>query len=507
MFENFDQNMNGWVVYDGSFAAGSGKLVVDDSQSGKAVYDASFDDFILEADVSLSKNGDGNAGLIFRATQLGKGPDAYQGYYVGISTGGTVVLGRGDGSWTSLSFANVAISANQMYHIKVQAISALITVFVDDMTSPKITILDATFARGAAGVRNFWAGATVKNFAISLAFADDFGSDLSGWKTYDGKFEATLSGMIASDTWSGKAVYVATFQDFVLEANLALSKAGDGNAGLIFRASDLGIGADAYHGYYAGVGTDGPLTFGRADGSWQYLASAKVEIIANKVIALKVRAIGDLIEVFVDDADAPKISFRDTTFKAGSAGVRVYQTGARLNSFKIQPVFLDKFDNKNMVGWKTLDGEFISGSGELDASNANSGKAIYDTTVKDFVLDSDITLTKSGGNAGLIFRATSLRDGADSYNGCFAGIDPSGWLVLGRADGSWNGLQSVSTSIAMNKKYHLKVKALGGQIQVFLDDMSNPKINVRDDTFLRGAVGVRIFHMGAKYENFMVQNL
>ncbi|GAB0145579.1 hypothetical protein EsHS_00006006 [Epichloe bromicola] len=505
---NFDKNMIGWKVFDGTFRETSNKLTVSDTNSGKAVYDALFDNFILDANVALSKNGDGNGGLVFRATELGNGPDAYHGYYVGITTAGKVLLGRADGTWNPLGSSQVSISANQMYHIRVQAMGDLINVFVEDMMNPKMSVRDGTFKRGSAGVRVFRTGATVDNFAVSLAVSDDFATNMANWKTYDGKFDVTSSEMVASDASSGKTVYVASFQDFVLEANIALTKISDGNAGLIFRATDLGHGPDAYHGYYAGIDTGGRVTLGRADGTWRHLARANADIAANEMHAMKVRAVGDLIEVFVDDAKTPKISFRDSTFKAGSAGVRVFNTGARVNSFMIQPVLLEKFDNKNMVGWESFDGDFKSGSGELLVSEANSGKAIYDTTIKDFILETDITLTKkNSGNAGLIFRAKKLGSGADTYHGYYAGIDVSGWLVLGRADGRWVTLQRVQMPVFANKKYHMKVQAIGELIEVFVENMSTPKISVRDHVFTTGAIGVRVFQMSARLENFMVQSM
>lgn len=364
--KNFDKNMVGWKVFDGTFHGTSNKLTVSDANSGKAVYDALFDDFILDANVALNKNGDGNGGLVFRATELGNGPDAFHGYYVGIATAGKVLLGRVDGTWNPLGSSQLSISANQMYHIRVQALGDLINVFVEDMKNPKLSVKlsvrDGTFKRGSAGVRVFRTGATVDNFAVSLALSDDFATNMANWNTYDGKFDVKYSEIVASDMSSGKAVHVGSFQDFVLEANITLTKISDGNAGLIFRATDLGHGPDAYHGYYAGIDTSGRVILGRADGSWRNLATANADIAANKMHAMKVRAVGDVIEVFVDDAKTPRISFKDSTFKAGSAGVRVFKTGARVNSFMVQPVLLENFDNKTM---KSFDGDFTSGSGEL----------------------------------------------------------------------------------------------------------------------------------------------
>lgn len=48
-------------------------------------------------------------------------------------------------------------------------------------------------------------------------------------------------------------------------------------------------------------------------------------------------------------------------------------------------------------------------------------------------------------------------------------------------------------SLTDNIKYHVKILAQGDSIEVYVDDMTTPKISVTDSTYTRGTVGVRTY--------------
>lgn len=102
-------------------------------------------------------------------TAPGVGPDSYSGYYAGISAGGEVVLGRADGGRTPLGRREPAIAPGSTHHLRVTAAGSSIKVYVDDMTTPKITVTDGTYAGGATGVRVFGTAASFDNVAVSPA--------------------------------------------------------------------------------------------------------------------------------------------------------------------------------------------------------------------------------------------------------------------------------------------------------------------------------------------------
>jgi hypothetical protein len=157
--------MSGWKIADGSFDASSGEMVIARMNSAKAIIDKSFDNFVLEADIALTVN-EGNSGFIFRASNLTPGGDAYNGYYAGLNSGGSIDLGRADGHWTQIKSAKYNVVIGQKYHARVRAVGDLIEVYVADMTTPAISVRDATLAKGATGVRVWHTGMTVDNFKV-----------------------------------------------------------------------------------------------------------------------------------------------------------------------------------------------------------------------------------------------------------------------------------------------------------------------------------------------------
>ncbi|WP_432841871.1 family 43 glycosylhydrolase [Dactylosporangium sp. CA-092794] len=164
--DNFaDDNALGWKTYGGGWTATGGRYQAAGSLGGKALLDTNFGDFSYDADVSVT-SGSGDAGIVFRVTNPATGTDAYNGYYAGISPAGRVVLGRAAGNWTELGAAGLTITAGTTYHLRVTAIGASIKVYLDDMTNPKISLTDGTYAGGADGVRVFNAAATFDNVSV-----------------------------------------------------------------------------------------------------------------------------------------------------------------------------------------------------------------------------------------------------------------------------------------------------------------------------------------------------
>ncbi|MFD6987704.1 family 43 glycosylhydrolase [Streptomyces sp. NPDC059943] len=197
----------------------------------------------------------------------------------------------------------------------------------------------------------------------------------------------------------------------------------------------------------------------------------------------------------------------------------------------IEPVTMrvrDNFADGNSVGWKTYGGSWSAGDGSYRAKRSQGGKALLDTNFADFTYDADVTVTAgngngtgnsnssgsanrngnhdaSGGDAGLIFRAARPAVGVDSYAGYYAGIGPTGKVVLGRADdGVWTPLKSAQLPLPTRPDHHLRISAVGSTIKVYVDDMATPAISVTDDTYRSGANGVRVFDTAAAFDNVSV---
>ncbi|MFE3206710.1 family 43 glycosylhydrolase [Streptomyces niveus] len=174
----------------------------------------------------------------------------------------------------------------------------------------------------------------------------------------------------------------------------------------------------------------------------------------------------------------------------------------------IEPVTMrvrDDFADGNSLGWRTYGGSWSAGSGSYRAKSSPGGKALLDTNFADFTYDADVRVTSGRGDAGLIFRAARPAVGVDSYAGYYAGIGPTGKVVLGRADdGAWTPLNSAQLPLPTRRDHHLRISAVGSAIKVYVDDMATPAISVTDDTYRSGANGVRVFDTAAAFDNVSV---
>ncbi|GAA3733737.1 hypothetical protein GCM10022225_14980 [Plantactinospora mayteni] len=165
--DNFaDGNALGWKTYGGAWSVSGGQYRTTASYGGKSLLDDNHVNATYDLDVTVT-SGIGDAGLVFRAANVGTGTDAYRGYYAGITPAGRVILGRADNNWTLLGSAPLPVVAGQRYHLRVVAGGSSIKVYVGDLTSPKISVTDATYPSGKSGVRVYNAAAAFDNVAIT----------------------------------------------------------------------------------------------------------------------------------------------------------------------------------------------------------------------------------------------------------------------------------------------------------------------------------------------------
>lgn len=164
----------------------------------------------------------------------------------------------------------------------------------------------------------------------------------------------------------------------------------------------------------------------------------------------------------------------------------------------------DDFEDGNTIGWTTYDGGWSVVDGQFKAETSDGGKALLNTNFTDLVYDADITIVSGDGDAGLLFRTTSPSNGLNAFEGYYAGISTGGSVTLGKANGTWTQIGAAQFDISANVQYHVRVKAIGREIGVFVEDMESPKIAISDETYTEGQDGVRVFSVGALFDNISV---
>ncbi|UJF35810.1 family 16 glycoside hydrolase [Paenibacillus hexagrammi] len=172
--------------------------------------------------------------------------------------------------------------------------------------------------------------------------------------------------------------------------------------------------------------------------------------------------------------------------------------------------FADHFDQlKINDNWNVIEGPWSIDAGQLTVSKGQGYKAVWsgDQELGDVTVETDLSLSDRSGDAGLLFRTVSATPGADNVQGYYAGITASGTgaVMLGRMNNSWNELKRASVTMNPNTKYHLKVHAVGSEIQVYLND--NLVLEQTDTAYARGNVGIRMYNSLPSYDNFTVKSV
>lgn len=335
------------------------------------------------------------------------------------------------------------------------------------------------------------------------AYYDDFSQGMTQWTSSDGTFTVDSGALSAASSEGGKSLLQTSYSDFTYEADITFPSANSGDAGVIFRVGSVGSGPYNYQSYYAGFGTSGNIYLGKISNGWTGLGASTAQIQQGTAHHLKVRAIGPALDVYVDDMSKPKLSVKDGAYASGMDGVRVFQTAAKFDNIQLLPLqFFDDFSGQNMNSWNIYDGSFDATFGTVIAQPSDGGKAlIRDRLFADFSYEADVSITNSGGDAGLIFRASSPQAGVNSYYGYYAGFTNS-FVTIGRVDNNWNELARASIAgFDVNKTHRLKVQAKGAMISVFLDDMIVPKLQVKDTTYHTGMNGFRTHQTLALFDN------
>lgn len=177
LVENFDEGMaRNWVFYGGGWFWKDGQInaASNASSGGYGIHGSKyvangtdFKDFIYQADVKINTAGD--AGLMFRVSNPAIGPDAYQGYYVGLDQlNGTVIFGKASGQkWTVISSGKYPVEMNKTYTLKIVAKADKFDVFINGSVKPVLSATDNQYQSGSIGLRTYNALASFDSVKIN----------------------------------------------------------------------------------------------------------------------------------------------------------------------------------------------------------------------------------------------------------------------------------------------------------------------------------------------------
>jgi GH43 family beta-xylosidase len=192
------------------------------------------------------------------------------------------------------------------------------------------------------------AGETLPRPALPLTLPLTAADDLRQFSYYghqqflaaekDGVHLGTVPAHPVNDYRSGEKLVLdgGDFSDVSAAVDIRFV-AGARDAGLLFRVRQPAVGFDAQQGYFAGVlpGQD-RVILGRTDGrNWQEIARADLALPDQGArVRLGVQASGTSIRVSLDGKEV--ITAQDSTYRAGSIGLRVVDTHACFSGLEVK---------------------------------------------------------------------------------------------------------------------------------------------------------------------------
>lgn len=353
-------------------------------------------------------------------------------------------------------------------------------------------------------------------------FADHFDKvTIDGkWNVIEGPWAIDAGKLTVAKGQGFKAITSEeqSFGDVTVESDISLGDRS-GDAGVLFRTINATPGADNVKGYYAGISATGTgvVTLGRMSNSWTELKRASVTINPNTSYHLKVSAVGDLINVYVNDALV--LTQSDSTYTSGNIGVRMYNSLPTYDNLVVKStqgttLFEDTFETQaeqSLGQWNQIDGNWQLQAGTITVNSGDGYKALVkDTEFEDMTLETDIKQPSGSGNgdAGVLFKTQSAAPGADNVRGYYAGLSNNGTVVLGRMNNNWTALKTVKAlpNIDANRSYHLKVVTYQNRIKVYVNDTVKPIIDYTDDSvdkYAKGGIGLRSYRSVPQFDNYI----
>jgi hypothetical protein len=431
----------------------------------------------------------------------------------------------GSGNWSELPAA-FAINPTGGYDTGETGCPAYSSPVLPSATGTSILYLAGTvLSSGNCEVRYGFASSGALPFYAPLASGTD-----AGWATHGGNWSVTNG--IYTDSASGpgdKSLAGSTgWSDYTLQGDVKLTAAGQ--AGLVFRVTNPGVGADAMKGYYIGLeSTSGNLFLGRENGAWTGLTSTAMPggVALNTWYHVTVQAVGCVFTVAaqaVGSSGTPTgFSYTDTgcTFTAGQVGVRDHYTTASWRNLSVTPggttgtatlPYYAPFAGGSATGWTTYGGTWgVSGPNETysDSAGGAGDKSVAGSIAwTNYTLQGDVELTSAGANAnpGFLVRVTNPAIGVDALIGYYAGVASDGTLIVGRENNGWTylGGTSIPGGVSLNSWYHLVMQVQGCNLTISAQSISSPDAavityNDAGCTQTAGQIGVRTFNAASSW--------
>lgn len=340
---------------------------------------------------------------------------------------------------------------------------------------------------------------------------------------------------------NGLRIYSSTYGRYAVNPTLILNPADQTIKGVSEQSQEVEAEGDNYSveaslesqegyvvrndhegGYYVAVSEDGTSVVLTNQKTGEVIASADLKEDSQEH-EIKTTLFDEQIRVFADNDPEPVIRVYDksgftgdATIEKGAADVTVSpESYEAVRSEIIEEVkdvnITDDFSDENLDSRYEKMGNDLGASvsdGALQISAVSGDKLIMkDVSMADGIYEADITiksLSDPNGNTGFAFRSGNYQLGSDGLDGYYAGIG-NGFVQVGRMNNNWAELANVKVpELKMGTTHKLRVAVFGSRIQVYLDDVKTPYVDITDTTYTSGGAAIRGFRDSAAVDNVRI---
>jgi hypothetical protein len=201
---------------DGSLhaAAGNGPKLIWTSPS--------FSNGEVSVDLLFPEKGGGNAGLILKVSQPGKGHDDFNGYEVSLEPAGNLVLGRHRQNWEPIRRVPCVVPINEWITLAVRMTAKSLEAFVNGKSITKYDETEHPLETGRIGLRTWQREARFRNLTIDangkrkipfeFAAAKAWDSGVSGmWRAIRRSAASSMFALETTNPFSGRQSQHITF--------------------------------------------------------------------------------------------------------------------------------------------------------------------------------------------------------------------------------------------------------------------------------------------------------
>jgi hypothetical protein len=217
--------LKGFTAYDGRWTImADGSVEGTGSHGSKIVRDGpDLQEGEIRVEVMLTDPNGGNGGLIFKVSDAGKGPDAFNGYEVSLQRPGQLVIGRHRQNWEPIQNVPCDVPVNEWIELTVRTTAKSFEVFVNGKSITRFDDTEHPLESGAVGLRIWEDKVLFRNLTVAagpapqpVGFEYDTGEGLmanvsSAWDsihngTAEGRFD-----LESADPFSGTQSQQITF--------------------------------------------------------------------------------------------------------------------------------------------------------------------------------------------------------------------------------------------------------------------------------------------------------